>query len=552
MPSTITDRLNGLTTSVAVKAPCRVATTAAITLSGLQNVDGVTVEARDRVLVKDQADAVGNGIWLAQSGTWVRALDFNGSLDAVGGTLVKANEGSVNGNTFWTLGGDGALLIGTDNINWEPSSGNIDLQAALASATGTTLVSGKAPYATAVVRSLGDKVWDGITVKDFGALGNGVADDTAAIQAAIDLVTFHFGTPANLSQTGLTLAFPRGIYLVDDVQVRNTASTNNGGLNGLNLVGDQAVLKGLPASTRILFVGTETTAENISDVKLHNFQFDLSAMTTPGVGTVGLELANAYRCALHNLVFYGGPTDNTHIQFSHTGSQNALYDCHGSRFRIEGDDYGAPQLVHTTMNFLGCSWVDLLIDKAWGLNFWGTVCQHPAVAAFKMSNCDTVNIIGGDYEGAGGVFIDATGGNVSRVFSMGNRTASLTSYIVGTVSKSQLLDRNTGPDAVVYSGGRGTVGTSATTIYTIEGDPLISGSSYTSAEFAIYGDSGSAGFVDKVAVAFGGIIVVLSSNTAYGAPAARTYSFTAPYSLKLAMAAGSYQVKAVAVSSPYS
>lgn len=47
-----TDRRNGLLGELGIKKPVRVATTANITLSGLQTIDGVTVVEDDRVLVK--------------------------------------------------------------------------------------------------------------------------------------------------------------------------------------------------------------------------------------------------------------------------------------------------------------------------------------------------------------------------------------------------------------------------------------------------------------------------------------------------------------------
>jgi hypothetical protein len=50
-----------------------------------------------------------------------------------------------------------------------------------------------------------------VSVKDFGAVGNGVTDDTVAIQAAIDA----------LSPLGGTLYFPRGSYLVSDANADN-------------------------------------------------------------------------------------------------------------------------------------------------------------------------------------------------------------------------------------------------------------------------------------------------------------------------------------------
>ena len=63
MPSTITDRLEGLTTSVAVKPACIAASIAALTLAGTQTVDGVALVAGDRVLVKNQASSIANGIY---------------------------------------------------------------------------------------------------------------------------------------------------------------------------------------------------------------------------------------------------------------------------------------------------------------------------------------------------------------------------------------------------------------------------------------------------------------------------------------------------------
>jgi hypothetical protein len=88
MPATATDRLFGLTTSVAVKAPCHTVATSNITLSGLQTINGVTVIEGDRVLVTAQTSSVNNGIYLASSSTWQRAPDFDGARDAVQGTQV--------------------------------------------------------------------------------------------------------------------------------------------------------------------------------------------------------------------------------------------------------------------------------------------------------------------------------------------------------------------------------------------------------------------------------------------------------------------------------
>ncbi|MCC7266187.1 MAG: hypothetical protein IT546_02470, partial [Caulobacteraceae bacterium] len=72
-------------------------------LSGEQTVDGVALVGGDRVLVKDQASAIDNGIWNVSTGSWSRAEDFNGVRDAVQGTRVYVVSGAANGNTEWSV-----------------------------------------------------------------------------------------------------------------------------------------------------------------------------------------------------------------------------------------------------------------------------------------------------------------------------------------------------------------------------------------------------------------------------------------------------------------
>jgi phage-related tail fiber protein len=121
------DRLDGVNEGIAYKAPVRAATTAAITLSGEQTIDGVAVVELDRVLVKDQADAVDNGIYDASTGPWRRALDANGNRDFVHGSRVSVNEGSTNGSTAWRLTTDDPVTIGTDELDWGvvPGGGSV-------------------------------------------------------------------------------------------------------------------------------------------------------------------------------------------------------------------------------------------------------------------------------------------------------------------------------------------------------------------------------------------------------------------------------------------
>lgn len=115
MPSTATNRLQGLTTSVAVKPPCLTVSTTNITLAGLQTFGSVTQVEGDRHLAKGQTDASENGIYNASTGSWTRAKDFDGDLDAVSGTKVLVKT-SGSTSVEYELTTDDPIVIGTTSL----------------------------------------------------------------------------------------------------------------------------------------------------------------------------------------------------------------------------------------------------------------------------------------------------------------------------------------------------------------------------------------------------------------------------------------------------
>src|SRR4051794_5165871 len=112
-----TDRRNGVTAALAYKAPALLATTANITLSGLQAIDGITTVADDRVLVKNQSVASQNGLYSASSGTWQRCADGDGSGDWTLGSQVLVALGNTNaGLTYVQTCTDDPVVVGTSSI----------------------------------------------------------------------------------------------------------------------------------------------------------------------------------------------------------------------------------------------------------------------------------------------------------------------------------------------------------------------------------------------------------------------------------------------------
>lgn len=110
MPSTATSILDGLSTSVAVKAPVAATTSVNITLAGLQ---GHTED--DRILVWQQSTASENGIYAASSGSWTRTKDFDGNRDVRKGTLIPV-EGSA---ILYRVTSSNPIIIGTSSISFE-------------------------------------------------------------------------------------------------------------------------------------------------------------------------------------------------------------------------------------------------------------------------------------------------------------------------------------------------------------------------------------------------------------------------------------------------
>jgi microcystin-dependent protein len=102
----------------AYKSPVTVATTANITLSGLQTIDGVAVVAGDRVLVKNQTTASQNGIYVVSSAGWTRSTDANDNVKVRPNMMVPVSNGTVNYDSIWVLDATGSIVLGTTSLSF--------------------------------------------------------------------------------------------------------------------------------------------------------------------------------------------------------------------------------------------------------------------------------------------------------------------------------------------------------------------------------------------------------------------------------------------------
>ena len=115
-----------------IKASVRVASTANVSLTGGSSdleagdtIDGVTLVAGDRVLLKNQSTASENGIYVAvaSGGTPARSDDANASADVTSGMFVWVEEGTANADQGYVLTTNNVITLNTTDLTFTQFSG---------------------------------------------------------------------------------------------------------------------------------------------------------------------------------------------------------------------------------------------------------------------------------------------------------------------------------------------------------------------------------------------------------------------------------------------
>lgn len=105
-----------------VKGSVLTGTTGNITLSGTQTIDGVSVGAGARVLVKAQTNPAENGIYVAAAGAWARASDAD-TWEKLVSAYTFVEEGSTLADTGWVCTVNAGGTLGTTAVTWVQFSG---------------------------------------------------------------------------------------------------------------------------------------------------------------------------------------------------------------------------------------------------------------------------------------------------------------------------------------------------------------------------------------------------------------------------------------------
>ena len=94
-------------------APVATATTANITLSGEQTIDGVLTSA-SRVLVKNQSTPGQNGVYVSAAGAWARATDMDAAAEVEKRAVFVSGGAAQGGKSFASY--SAVTTLGTDAI----------------------------------------------------------------------------------------------------------------------------------------------------------------------------------------------------------------------------------------------------------------------------------------------------------------------------------------------------------------------------------------------------------------------------------------------------
>jgi len=228
----------------------RVATTANITLSGEQTIDGITTSA-SRVLVKNQSTQAENGIYVSAAGAWARAADMDAASE-VDATFLVVEDGTVGAGTIWLTASE-VTTLGTDAIVFTQINSATDIVAGAGlTKSGLTLDIGTASTARIVVNA--DNIDLATTAVTPGTYGSAVTIPVITVDA--------YGRSTGVVNTNIQVPVA---VLDTDPGFTGWAETGSANLEGINFVSGGGIDLDISTSgSAIRFAHTSTGASSLN------------------------------------------------------------------------------------------------------------------------------------------------------------------------------------------------------------------------------------------------------------------------------------------------
>ena len=259
--------VDNIASGLSTKAPVYVATTANITLSGEQTIDGFLTSS-SRVLVKNQTTQSQNGIYVSSSGAWSRSSDAN-TWNQLVSAYVFVEVGTTQADTSWVCTVDPGGTLGTTPVTWVQFSG----AGTYTAGTGLTLTGTQFSITNTAVTA-GSYTLGNFTVNAQGQLTAASSTSTTGsgnvvLATSPTLVTPNLGTPSALVGTNIT-GTAAGLSIGGNAATATTAT------NATNV----AISAGAATTNYITFV-TATTG-NLPNLINSSFTYNSSTNAITG------------------------------------------------------------------------------------------------------------------------------------------------------------------------------------------------------------------------------------------------------------------------------
>jgi hypothetical protein len=377
--------------------------------------------------------------------------------------IILDSAGRVPGGEIWlTSGSEYKFVIETATgilLNTYDSIFGINDLSFITGTVSSTNVTFLQAGSGAVTRTAQNKMREEISVKDFGAVGDGVADDTNAFLNAVAALPASGGTIVVPDATGYLITASIECPVPVLWKIGSTTITAN--LTGY-LFDIQANRSGIEGGANsVLKAGTGCTALIFNNQTLNCHYWNLELDLNSVVNVVGLyhyggwylsaknlhvdiskELASAHTLKIEGIdlavpPIVPGPTG------SYGGVFVSTYDnINGGLVRI----IGTVTQKATTLTFTGCSLTQVVAENALSLTFLQPIIQSDK-NFFDLTNVSGVTCLGGDFEitGPGGQIYVLQGGLNRDIVSIGNQTNNVTTsnYLVGTPGIGCVFDDKT-------------------------------------------------------------------------------------------------------------
>ena len=298
-----------------VKQSVRVATTASITLSGTQTIDGVSVVAGDRVLVKNQSTASQNGIYTVAAGSWSRASDADADSEVTAGLFTFVSEGTYNADSGWVLTTNDTITLGTTSLAFAQFSGAGQITAGAGLTKNGNTIDAVGTAGRIVVNA------DNIDLDTVSQTDGSGSAGTSFVQSVtrdsygrVTGVTTASVQDATTSTKGIA-SFDSGDFSVSSGSV--TIKTS--GVDNSQLVNSSVTI----GSTSVSLGGTTTAVSGLTSVSSTSFVGDLSGTAT-NANNVEVDLSTSN---VNNLLFVNGtdgnlkPSVNNNLRFNASNNE---------------------------------------------------------------------------------------------------------------------------------------------------------------------------------------------------------------------------------------